>query len=661
MKPRKRRPRIKRQNFILQPGGDIYLDSQNQDAAALLLDSGTERGITSSNVQPSVIPIRIDSLVPATQKTQADQSSTEDDIFISTILFAPTSHMDIPMETTGSNAISTTSSAPLNVSSTNEYSSTLPTSDLSLTPGPSSIATSNSSMSINFGLSSTLSEITPSASFNPTANATGRSVGFYSGITFLSIVVVACLFSLAAWFFRSRKKKKKTWSLDDDIDDIENQDPGFGLGIYLDESHTPNNSNREKQADASRTFQSPSDPLAPPPIFQRFADSSREYPAQTLQGTSPGSAQSPVQRLGPLQINNYVSGDLPSSCDEGLSLMPPPPIARSARAGTEYGTPREMLDAPRFLGLDGQGLGTPWAPLNIKKTDPSNQLRDKFTSVNKNLDARTERSDEISQLPPLPMPPFQTISQTSSVETTDSWGSSLRSSIFSALSGLAGGTAKQDEDKFTSLPENRMRSTRRQSAAKRKVEDLDTDPKPYSSLFASWEPPRAMDDKLLSLQNSSGSGFGKSSGTDTELSNKDQQIDELPINSSKEQIGTAHRDSFPDLIDKNLQSVSRESSVYSSVPGALRQVSPGAPKYHLGSKKHSVGSVSRNYGPLKQTRPTFLRQESNKSATSFSSESSETSRDLTDEELRVKRLMMLRARRKRASRANGSSLSKVVA
>ncbi|KAL5525301.1 hypothetical protein ACEPAF_9171 [Sanghuangporus sanghuang] len=611
MRPRRRRSHSRRQiGVIFNPGGGV------------LLDSGGQRGVAGDNPD---------------QKQQAFSTVPEEQV--SSTGHAQPGHHAIPSSSsqpfsslTISSSVASTYASSTNIS---QARSTAPLADSSFRSNALTAKPSNSSLSRSGTVTSTMdaSQFSASASSAPTVAAASHSIEFYVGIGSIAVVSMACIFSLAAWLLRSRRKGFTCCFSSKHDEDVENQDLGLGLGLYLD---TPGNGFDQKVhstpfPETAYTNSQGNHPYLP--ALHAASSSPHGYPTTLMRPVAPhsstdSSVQAPDRLLGPLRVRNYVSGDLPSSGDEAA----PSPIR-------EYGVPREPqpYGTQRYLGVEGNGSYMPWAPLNIKSSPVRNQQNIAQSPLRK-TEATQAGGEEQNYT--LPTPPFGfTRTRKDEERSPSGWGDTLRSSIYAALSGSSEGDSKTDQVGSQALPGSYARSDRWRtvlSSQKAPVADMvtseDTTPTGHQA--------RASNYPL--------SGFGHGVATFDSIGLRlrmEERVDSsaasmassAPLTVSKKHERGSKRSSGY----VKPRTMSRENSVYSPHPYTGRRSAKRRPKC---AKRASV-ITQMSMGT--RDRPEFLRQPTTDTVTSFSSEASGPSRALTTEELRAKRTMMLRARRKR--------------
>ncbi|KAL5478957.1 hypothetical protein ACEPAI_2244 [Sanghuangporus weigelae] len=614
MRPRRRRSHSRRQiGVIFNPGGGV------------LLDSGGQRGVAGDNPD---------------QKQQAFSTVPEEQV--SSTGHAQPGHHAIPNSSSQPFSSLTISSSVVSqqASYTNlsQDRSTAPLASSSFRSNASTAKPSSSSVSRSGTVTSTMdaSQFSASASSAPTVATASHSVEFYIGIGFIAVVSMACIFSLAAWLLRSRRKGFACCFNSKHDEDVENQDLGLGLGLYLD---TPGKGFDQKVhstpfPETAYTNSQGKHPFLP--ALHAASSSPHGYPTTlmrrpvALHSSTDSSIQAPDRLLGPLRVRNYVSGDLPSSGDEA------PPSPRPIR---EFGDLREPKPGgtQRYLGVEGQGLYMPWAPLNVKSSPVRNQQNIAQSPLRKT--EAIQAGDEQNYT--LPTPPFGfTRTRKDCEEASPSrWGDTLRSSICAALSGSREGDSKTDQDRSSALPGSYARSDRWRtvlSSQKAPVADLVT----LEDMTPTGHQARATNYPL--------SGFGHGVATFDSIGLRlrmEERVDSSAASmassaaftvSKKHERGSKRSSGYV-----KPRTMSRENSVYSPHPHAGRRSAKRRPKC---AKRASV-VTQMSMGTT--DRPEFLRQPTTDTVTSFSSEASGPSRALTTEELRAKRTMMLRARRKR--------------
>ncbi|EJD04835.1 uncharacterized protein FOMMEDRAFT_166600 [Fomitiporia mediterranea MF3/22] len=650
------RPHLRRQigtGIIFQHKGGMLLDSGNQDSdigdvgrdgqqpAPNKTNSASEnQSSETARAQAHLHPSAGEHSTPSLDRSRPPGFST--------LLLGPTSIIDIvPVIVTASLS---------NPSAQASISSVQPSPTIG-----SSSSSSDSVLSSSFPTSQGTTRPSNIASPVSNVNTSGHSAEFYGGIVFGAVVALACLISFVTWLLKSRRKKPLCCGGGRDDEDVENQDLGYGLGLYMDK---PIN-----DFDSSKVFPTPfpestrinSQPgTTTLPTFNDITNSPGRYPSPTMRPVAAHLLTSdtitgPDRLLGPLQIKNYVSGDLPSSGDEAVVH---PKIGSELEAPCE----RHASVPPRFPGLEEQGLSSPWPPLNIKSTRGPNQVSVAHTTVKKGEEVQAGGVED--DFRPLPTPAFgySIAPKDDGISSPDTWGATLRSSIYTALSGLAGSTSKPEEEKPETSQSYGSCSNRWRNVLPSKSTTFDVLAAElrYEDLYDMKTRPNA-DAIGLSHMNSGHDAVGINAvGLGMKASGKDLGAHAAHAASSENTAPLKLSTRRPIKARSKLHStsvqsapMSRASSSYSTDSRTVRNFSMHTPK---GLKRHSVGPQSSS---IAGRRPEFLRKPTAASSTSFSSEASESSKDLTDEEMRAKRTMMLRARRKRGMGMNISTRRRV--
>lgn len=579
---------------------------------------------------------------PSAASSTQVSASVED--AMATLLFAPSTITTSGGTVTGSAEVSSSQVESTSLSSLPSSSSfTLP-----VTAPAVSVSSSASSATASIPVTSTNASYTSasaSASSSPMLTVSRHSPQFYVGLSFIGIVVLACLVSFVSWMVRSRRKRPAWCSGENENDDVENQDLGFGLGIYLEKPSESNDhlvkmplKSVSEDVWSVQSAHAPNLPQASANLGSPGRFPQPPVRPSAAQGDSSISLEFKNQMLGPLHVKNYVPGDFSSSCDE---LARPIAAGRKDTPRTRYGMPREAQpgSTPRFLGVEGTGLSMQLPPINIKSSPIPSKTGVAHTPLQASVTARRMAEEDIS---PLPMPPFcDGVSDAGNgMKRADSWGNTLRTSIFSAWSGLTGAAAKPAEDRYTSLPVGSLRSGRWHEALfprKDTSAGAALSGTPSNRLKGLCASPKAIDTELPFIQRQEsgtpgqyiaaiGLGADATSGLDTPIPGPT-----MPLKLQKKRP-FQHEQAAKDAL-------SRTSSMYSrpatNVPTTLHT-------------RVSKASTKRRCTLVQPTppRPAFLRRATGSSATSFSSDCSDTSRELGEGEIIAKRMMRLRARRK---------------
>ena len=455
------RPHLKRQNGILFQDGGLLLDSEGQSDPIIGGMDGQDSvsGQTGTLLGNSVVATaHVQTHVHPAANTGLRLSSSETDGIpsVSMLLLSPTSlENGISVSTSEPQTLPQSQGKPSSTSfrSAGSYGKTS-------TPEPSTPPKSSALASTVASLNASQSSAATSPAHN--VNTVGHSVEVYGGIVFGGIIALACIVSFVAWLIRSQRKSMCCCGKREE-EDVENQDLGLGLGIYLDKPGPAYNSQEVKSTPipGSEFGSSQPNPFTLPAI-QNIAASSSRYPMTTPRPApthllTTDTVEAPNRVLGPLQIKNYVSGDFPSSCDEGAKS---PNLGGFRNPGVEAARESATAITPRFFGDEGQALGMPWPPLNIRSKHALSQVNMTHSPWKKGETARTGGEEEFQRLP-TPRFNFANTPKEDEEGNSDGWGATLRSTIYNALSGLTSRSPKPEDDKFTKLPASRSYSNRR--------------------------------------------------------------------------------------------------------------------------------------------------------------------------------------------------------
>lgn len=643
-------------NLVLQPGTGILFGGGGQNSASIEqpTQSSVVTGSTNSSPISAATPstssgssgptstsaTNIKSQSPpktASQSlgTSSSPSAASPSASFSSILFGPSEVNGVlePDTTDTSNSLteSTQTPSPTLASSSQSSTSSLVssssiTSSSSLSNVPSASTASASSQS---SVSATpVSDVTPSGS--------GHSAQFYAGIVFLVIVVVACALSIVAWLLRSRRSRPSWCCGNSADDDVGGQEANIGLGLYLEKPFDNADPIRMPSISATNNLDSPRSYTLP--AINRISDS--PYPAMMRPPpvhVRKDISSPPGQVLGPLQVKNYIAGDF-SSSSENLA-KPYSPRGATGAFGASNG--HDPFGSSRFPAPPSQTSPAPWAPLNTRSVRAPEQVHFTQSRARGSFKAHPDDGHD-SDIPSLPSPHFdrQDVLPTQD-STTDGWGATLRSSFFSALSAVKGQPTRTSEDRFTSLP------SRGSSAFRRKMPTGvgDIFPRSFATLKTNSDFPVSHSAPDFRPEQDF------TPGAENELMENEPYNTTAPLTLRKK--NTLHGVGFSEGQNSHFGNIgrtaSRASSVYTCAPGVPGDV---ISKSTFGRR---TGGLS---GPSQMSvRPAFLKRgSSGVSVTSFNSDSSEDAQGQTDEEMFAKRVMMLRARRKKAMSRRTSSM-----
>lgn len=642
-------------NLVLQPGTGILFGGGGQGSALNGSQQPTQATVGTGSTSSSPISVATPSTSSGSSgatstsatstKSQSPPKTASQSLGISSspsvaspsasfssILFGPSEVNGVlePDTTDTSSSLTETTQTP---SSTLASSSQSSTSSL---VSPSSITSSSS-------LSNVLSASTASASSQSSVSATpvsdvtpsgsGHSAQFYAGIVFLVIVVVACALSIVAWLLRSRRSRPYWCCGNSADDDVGGQEANMGLGLYLEKPFDNAVPIRMPSVSATDNLDSPRSYTLP--AINRISDS--PYPAMMRPPpvhVRKDISSPPGQVLGPLQVKNYIAGDF-SSSSENLA-KPYSPRGATGAFGASNG--HDPFGSSRF---PAQTSPAPWAPLNTRSVRAPEQVHFTQSGARGSFKAHPDDGHD-SDIPSLPSPHFdrQDVPPTQD-SMTDGWGATLRSSFFSALSAVKGQPTRTSEDRFTSLP------SRGSSASRRKMPTGvgDIFPRSFAALKSNSDIPVSHSAPDFRPEQDF------TPGSEKELMENESYNTTAPLILRKK--NTLHGVGFSEGQNSHVgdigRTTSRASSVYTCTPGMPGDI---LSKSTLGRQ---TGGLS---GPSQMSvRPAFLKRgSSGVSVTSFNSDSSEDARGQTDEEMFAKRVMMLRARRKKAMSRRTSSM-----
>jgi hypothetical protein len=159
------------------------------------------------------------------------------------------------------------------------------------------------------------------------------------------------------------------------------------------------------------------------PLYNTYAKRQLPTPHLPRSESNPtGSvdAHASINSLGPLQVANRIPGDVSVGTSRAPSMLGVPDDS------TEFGTPHVSMagSRPRFLGLEGGGLGVPWAPTTGSFSRNPTSLGGGYGAGGR------------EHLPSLPMP---ATSNEMGAADTENWTASLKMNLMNAFNAVAAG------------------------------------------------------------------------------------------------------------------------------------------------------------------------------------------------------------------------------
>ncbi|KAF5389780.1 hypothetical protein D9757_006014 [Collybiopsis confluens] len=465
-------------NIVVGPGGQASLVAQSESQPSLAITSSLSDTEPATQTQQAVFsPPSAPASTPVTSSSSAVSATA-----------VVTSSSSIMSSMTGTSSILTSSVVSESVypsSITGSSTSTLTTSTASGTTS-TSISTSRSSLAASS--TSTSSSTTTSVTQDTT---------LYIGISLATIVVIACIAALIAWWIRLRshtRKRNKSVSVpwaslpDSSFTDSDSLEKGESLQVSnphddpLQRTWEPRGDRDAGEPKRTKSYMDSINPppkkhsgsilglLSPPPVVYPFHN--HPDPHQPLPHPYPASfASISPSNVTPLQES--VAYPLPGSSrplppppylqfnlnnNHGADLAPPS-VHMQFLTDPEFGTPRMEMLKPRYLSLDEQGLEVPWKVESPAAASTTDSVRHVPASLSvpvapehifgspASLSMRT--SDESTA--PIIHPPVPSATATHN----ESWSSSIKANIAYALHAVAkaaGGSHAEESDKLTALP-----------------------------------------------------------------------------------------------------------------------------------------------------------------------------------------------------------------
>ncbi|KAE9393054.1 hypothetical protein BT96DRAFT_1023204 [Gymnopus androsaceus JB14] len=514
-------------NLVVGPGGQATLvaPTQPESTIAVVSSASSFSSVIYTQQAPSSLPTAITS--SPNSPIEAATSSPAPTIFVPTEISTTVvvtsevfeSSSTIPSSPTtlsSSSDSSLASSTTTLVSSSTAPSTTTLTSDSQTAPvsTPASLSSSSSSTPIP-----TRTTLPASSTDVATSEPATKEPTFYIGVVLATIIVIACLAALVAWWFRIRnhsRRHKKTvavpWASRREsslspFTDPDSLEKGESLSPHDDphqrtweprgdrDSGEPKRTKSYLENLSSPTKRRPGPILglhSPPPVVYPFhAHHPPSHPA-----SYPSSLASiPSVPLGPLPES--IAYPLPSSSRPlppqpgylqfNPNLHPNPPSVRMQfLTDPEFGTPRLSMMKPRYLSLHEQGLGVPW---NFEAPASALESCEEIPSIPLSVSSENIPGSPMSlsqKLAPMQEVAFEkprvqsTPSSASAPQAQNgTWSSSIKANLvyaYNAVAKVAGGASANDEyeDKLTPLPSrnsSRNRKKESQGGARTSVQE----------------------------------------------------------------------------------------------------------------------------------------------------------------------------------------------
>ncbi|KAK0490460.1 hypothetical protein IW261DRAFT_1555651 [Armillaria novae-zelandiae] len=401
-----------RDSFVLSPGGQMSVVGEEADAQGAFQYPPSVSTPLSSSVSLASTSMSSSS---ATTATSSSTSSVISSTMPSSSSTVATSSSSLSVDSVSSSSSPDSSSASVSAASSTSVSSAAITS-ASSTESPT-LASTSSLPSTTDSASTTSSTTTPvlaaptvSPSSTNYATISTHSPPFYVGVIFGTIVAIAIIAALVAWYFRLKSDRRKrddllnvTWANNNALDDWQTNgglweprgdrdvgEPKRGTSFI---GHPTLLATEGLGASVSNALPSPiwSMPPLPPPVAATYpyqpssVPSARATPVPSIRATAiPVLRESiayplplPSQNMLPLpeavfrtsSPHSFASLQVPTA-GSGLAASsltcPSTTYASSYNSRTEllpheFGTPRQAMDRPRFLSLEsGRGLRVPW-------------------------------------------------------------------------------------------------------------------------------------------------------------------------------------------------------------------------------------------------------------------------------------------------------------
>ncbi|PBK73194.1 hypothetical protein ARMSODRAFT_953684 [Armillaria solidipes] len=407
-----------RDSFVFGPGGQMSVVGEEGDAQGAFQYPSSVSTPLSSSVSLASTSFSSSSATTATSSSTSSVISPTTPSSSSTIATSSSS-LSVDSVSSSSSSFSSSSdssSASVSVATSTSVSSAAITSASSSTESPTAAPTS--SFTFTTDTASTTSSTTPPVLAAPTvspsstnyATISTHSPPFYVGVIFGTIVAIAILAALVAWYFRLKSDRRKrddllnvAWANNNTLEDWQTNgglweprgdrdvgEPKRGTSFI---GHPTLLTTEGLGASVNNALTSPiwSMPPLPPPVAAAYpyqpspVPSARATPVPSIRATPiPILRESiayplplPSQNVLPLpeavfrttSPHSFTSLQVPTtepSLAASSLTCPSTAYASSYNSRTEllpreFGTPRQAIDRPRFLSLEsGQGLRVPW-------------------------------------------------------------------------------------------------------------------------------------------------------------------------------------------------------------------------------------------------------------------------------------------------------------
>ncbi|KAK0242176.1 hypothetical protein EDD85DRAFT_810256 [Armillaria nabsnona] len=404
-----------RDSFVLSPGGQMSVVGEEADAQGAFQYPSSVSTPLSNSVSLASTSLSSSSATTAPSSSASSVISPTTPTSSSTIATSSSSLSVDSVSSSSSSFLSSSdsSSASVSVASSTSVSSAAITSASSSTESPTAAPTS--SFPSTTDTASTTSSTTPPVLAAPTvspsstnyATISTHSPPFYVGIIFGTIVAIAILAALVAWYFRMKSDRRKrddllnvAWANNNVLEDWQTNgglweprgdrdvgEPKRGTNFI---GHPTLLTTEGLGASVSNALTSPiwSMPPLPPPVAAAYpyqlspVPSARATPVPSIRATPiPILRESiayplplPSQNVLPLpeavfrttSPHSFAPLQVQSSLAASSLTCPSTTYASSYNSRTEllpreFGTPRQAMDRPRFLSLEsGRGLRVPW-------------------------------------------------------------------------------------------------------------------------------------------------------------------------------------------------------------------------------------------------------------------------------------------------------------
>ncbi|KIM82067.1 hypothetical protein PILCRDRAFT_484179 [Piloderma croceum F 1598] len=486
-------------DFVLGPGGQVSVVNAQEAGEPVKTDpspipASELLSELLSQMSTRTTPRQSQTQAPSAQVSQPFATSVVTSLVQSTSATPPALSSAISASMSGSSEMTSSVSSPEFSSSFLPASSSI-SSSFSQTSATSYVLTTSVYTSSSSASSS--STVTDHAVSNPTEPSQPTSHEsfthtpvFYISIVLGTLVVIAIICSLGAWWFRisvAKKRQRDVVASALSWDDVtKGNGDAFGAqraAHFRDAIESENSSSADLTGDRDvgeprrgsvyqlpasiihrGTAESFSSSTVLPRVFSgakkprnnslpgRTPFYNASFPDVSLPGASFPMTDGPypttrplprrlstgftidenIRTLGPLQVANLVRGDI-----DDLS-RPSTRQGMRRTSGTDFGSPREQLagETPRFMGLEAGGLAVPWSssrprsgPTRARESTANARAGTNPSVWSKNVAEPAQVETDLANFPPLLTPGGSQGASYGGSESLEEWATKVESTF----------------------------------------------------------------------------------------------------------------------------------------------------------------------------------------------------------------------------------------